>query len=110
MDTRKLKWVIIAASTVLTGVVVSVSGVIGFIGLVVPHMMRGVAGSAHRRLIPLALLGGGLFAVIADLLSRVLIAPEELPVGVISAFLERLFPVSDPEREQRKDVREVMRQ
>ena len=74
-------------------------------------MMRGVAGSAHRRLIPLALLGGGLFAVIADLLSRVLIAPEELPVGVISAFFwSAFFPVSDPEREQRKDVREVMRQ
>lgn len=52
----------------------------GFIVFVVPHMMRGVAGSAHRRLIPLALLGGGLFAVIADFLSRVLIAPEELPV------------------------------
>ena len=67
------------------------SGVIGFIGLVVPHMMRGVAGSAHRRLIPLALLGGGLFAVIADLLSRVLIAPEELPVGVISAFFGAPF-------------------
>lgn len=91
VDTRKLKWVIIAASTVLTGVVVSVSGVIGFIGLVVPHMMRGVAGSAHRRLIPLALLGGGLFAVIADFLSRVLIAPEELPVGVISAFFGAPF-------------------
>ena len=56
-----------------------------------PHMMRGVAGSAHRRLIPLALLGGGLFAVIADLLSRVLIAPEELPVGVISAFFGAPF-------------------
>jgi FecCD transport family len=91
VDTRKLKWVIIAVSTLLTGVVVSVSGVIGFIGLVIPHMMRRVAGSGHRRLIPLALLGGGLFAVIADLLSRVLIAPEELPVGVISAFFGAPF-------------------
>lgn len=91
VDTRRLKWMIIAASTVLTGVVVSVSGVIGFIGLVVPHIMRRIAGSGHKRLIPLVILGGGLFAMIADLLSRVLIAPEELPIGVISAFFGAPF-------------------
>lgn len=91
VDTGKLKWVIIIASTVLTGVVVSVSGVIGFIGLVVSHIIRRIAGSGHRKLIPLALLGGGLFAVIADLLSRILIAPEELQIGVISAFFGAPF-------------------
>ena len=91
VDTGKLKWVIIIASTVLTGVVVSVSGVIGFIGLVVPHIIRRISGSGHRKLIPLSLLGGGLFAVIADLLSRILISPEELQIGVISAFFGAPF-------------------
>ena len=85
-DTRRIKLVIILASTILTGVVVSVSGVIGFVGLVVPHVMRGFIGSGHKRLIPMAILGGGLFAMIADLISRIIIAPEELPIGVIAAF------------------------
>lgn len=91
MDVRRLKWVIIIMSTVLTGVVVSVSGVIGFIGLVIPHIMRSVIGSGHKRLIPLVILGGGLFAMIADLISRVIIAPEELPIGVVSAFFGAPF-------------------
>ena len=60
-----------------TGVVVSVSGVIGFVGLVVPHVMRGMVGSGHKRLVPMAILGGGLFTMVADLISRVIIAPEE---------------------------------
>lgn len=91
MDVRRLKWVIIIMSTVLTGVVVSVSGVIGFIGLVIPHIMRSVIGSGHKRLIPLVILAGGLFAMIADLISRVIIAPEELPIGVVSAFFGAPF-------------------
>ena len=90
-DTRRIKLLIILASTVLTGVVVSVSGVIGFVGLVVPHIMRGFVGSVHKRLIPVSILGGGLFAMIADLISRVIIAPEELPIGVIAAFFGAPF-------------------
>lgn len=91
VDTRKTKLLIIVASTVLTGVVVSVSGVIGFVGLVVPHIMRQFVGSGHKRLIPVAILGGGLFTVIADLISRIIIAPEELPIGVIAAFIGAPF-------------------
>lgn len=86
MDTRRIKLVIIAASTVLTGVVVSVSGVIGFVGLVVPHIVRSLVGSSHKKLLPLVILGGGLFTVVTDLLSRVILDPQELPIGVISAF------------------------
>lgn len=91
VDTKRIKLVIILASTVLTGVVVSVSGVIGFVGLVVPHIVRNVVGSKHKRLIPMVILTGGLFTVIADLISRVIIAPAELPIGVISAFFGAPF-------------------
>ncbi|WP_373218356.1 FecCD family ABC transporter permease [Ruminococcus sp. 5_1_39BFAA] len=91
VDSKKIKLVIIAASTVLTGVVVSVSGVIGFVGLVVPHIVRNVTGSKHKRLTPMAILVGGLFTVITDLISRVIIAPAELPIGVISAFFGAPF-------------------
>lgn len=91
VDTKKIKLVIIAASTVLTGVVVSVSGVIGFVGLVVPHIVRNLIGSKHGRLIPMSILAGGLFTMIADLISRVVIDPEELPIGVVSAFFGAPF-------------------
>lgn len=86
VDTRKTKLLIIITATILTGVVVSVSGVIGFVGLVVPHIMRSFVGSGHKRLIPVAILAGGLFSMVADLISRIIIAPEELPIGVIAAF------------------------
>ena len=91
VDTRKMKLVIIATSTILTGVVVSVSGVIGFVGLVVPHIMRSFVGSGHRRLIPMAILGGGLFTMLTDLISRTIIAPSELPIGVVAAFFGAPF-------------------
>ena len=57
----------------------------------IPHIMRSVIGSGHKRLIPLVILAGGLFAMIADLISRVIIAPEELPIGVVSAFFGAPF-------------------
>ena len=91
VEVQKVRWMIILASTVLTGAVVSVSGVIGFVGLVVPHILRGFIGSRHRELIPAVVLAGGLFAILADLISRVLIAPEELPVGVVAAFFGAPF-------------------
>ena len=91
VDTRKTKLLIIITATILTGVVVSVSGVIGFVGLVVPHIMRSFVGSGHKRLIPVAILAGGLFSMVADLISRIIIAPEELPIGVIAAFIGAPF-------------------
>lgn len=91
VQTRRVKLVIILLSTILTGVVVSVSGVIGFVGLVIPHIMRSLAGSSHIRLLPLAALTGGLFMMLADTASRALAAPEELPVGIISSFLGAPF-------------------
>ena len=91
VNTRNVKLLVILMSTVLAGITVSVSGVIGFIGLVVPHVMRRFTGSKHIRLIPAAILGGGLFTMLADLFSRVVFDPEELPIGVICSLVGAPF-------------------
>lgn len=91
VDTGKLKLWIIIISTLLTGIIVSVSGTIGFVGLTFPHITRSIVGTKHKRLVPASMLVGGTFLVIADILSRVLVAPEELPIGVVSAFFGAPF-------------------
>jgi len=91
VDTGKLKMWIIVLATLLTGVIVSVSGTIGFVGLTFPHITRSIVGTKHRRLVPASMLVGGTFLVIADILSRVVVAPEELPIGVVSAFFGAPF-------------------
>lgn len=75
------------AASMLTGVMVSASGVIGFVGLVVPHAMRLLVGGDHRRLLPAALLGGAAFLVLADTVSRMALSPRELPIGVVTAIV-----------------------
>ena len=70
----------------MIGAMVSVSGMIGFVGLMVPHVMRLIVGSDHRLLLPASFLAGGIFLCWADTLARVLLAPAELPVGIITAF------------------------
>ena len=91
VDTGKLKLLIIVIATLLTGVIVSISGTIGFVGLTIPHITRSIVGTKHLRLVPASMLVGGTFLVIADILSRVLVAPEELPIGVVSAFFGAPF-------------------
>ena len=91
VDTDKLKLIIIAVATLLTGVIVSVSGTIGFVGLTIPHITRSIVGTKHSRLIPASVLVGGTFLVVADIISRVIVAPEELPIGVVSAFFGAPF-------------------
>jgi iron complex transport system permease protein len=72
---------------VLTAGAVSTAGAIGFVGLVVPHACRHAFGPDHRLLLPAAALGGGSFLVLADVLARVVLAPQQLPVGVITALV-----------------------
>lgn len=72
-------------ASLITGVVVSVSGVVGFVGLIIPHMCRMVFGPDHRLLIPASFLTGGMFLVGADLLGRTVLAPTEIPVGAVTA-------------------------
>ncbi len=91
MEVEKTKHVLLLAVSLLTGVVVSVSGIIGFVGLIVPHLMRMAFGADHRMLIPASGLFGVFFLVTADTLARTIIAPGELPVGVITAFLGAPF-------------------
>lgn len=83
---RRNKRVLVAIASVLTGCTVSFTGVIGFIDLAVPHMIRRGLGPSHRALIPFAAISGGIFMVLADLLARTLIPPLDLPVGAITAL------------------------
>lgn len=91
VDVVGTKLVLLVLVSVTIGTVVAFSGLIGFVGLIVPHMARMAFGSDHRLLIPVASLGGACFLVAADTLARTLIAPSELPVGVISAFVGAPF-------------------
>jgi iron complex transport system permease protein len=77
---------IILAATLATAAAVAFSGIIGFVGLIVPHVMRNLWGSDYRRLLPLSILGGASFLLAADILARILLAPQELPVGIITAL------------------------
>jgi iron complex transport system permease protein len=79
--------VVYIAASILTGLAVSVSGAIGYVGLLVPHVMRLIFGSDHRVLLPTAAFGGAIAVVIADTLARTVVAPSELPVGAISAMV-----------------------
>ncbi|MFI5268843.1 MAG: FecCD family ABC transporter permease [Chloroflexota bacterium] len=84
---QRQKLAIIAVSTLLTAFAVTLSGLIGFVGLVVPHAVRLLLGPNHRTLLPAAALGGASFLVLADLGARVALAPLELPVGIVTALL-----------------------
>ena len=85
LDARRLKRLLLGVATLMTGVAVAVSGTIGFVGLIVPHAMRLVIGPDHRWLLPASALSGALFLIVADTGARVVIAPAELPVGIITA-------------------------
>ena len=85
--THKLLWVIYLLASVLTASAVSIAGNIGFVGLIVPHLMRLLVGSDHRILFPAAAMFGGLFLVLSDTLARTVLAPRQLPVGVVTALL-----------------------
>jgi iron complex transport system permease protein len=84
---ERTKRALFVIASVLTGVSVAVAGVIGFVGLVVPHIMRGLVGRDSRILLVASFLGGGTFLVLCDTVARVLIAPVELPVGVVTGLL-----------------------
>jgi len=86
LDAERTKRIAFFASALLTGAVVSVSGLISFVGIMIPHVLRMLIGSDHRLLLPASVLGGGIFLMAADAVARSLIAPTEIPVGVITAL------------------------
>jgi len=86
VDVTRVKLLVYVAASVLTGLAVSVSGAIGYVGLLVPHVMRMLVGSDYRLLIPASALGGAIAIVLADTLARTIVAPTELPVGAMTAM------------------------
>jgi iron complex transport system permease protein len=87
VDVRRLRLNLFLVTSLMAGVAVAVSGIIGFVGLVVPHIVRLMVGSDHRRVLPTGVLFGASFMVLGDLLARTIVAPQEMPIGVITAFI-----------------------
>ncbi|MDZ5474207.1 iron chelate uptake ABC transporter family permease subunit [Bacillus sp. 31A1R] len=87
VNVQRRKMIILTAGSILTGAAVAVSGTIGFVGLVIPHLSRLLWGPDHKHLLPLSILTGSAFLILADLVSRTIIAPTELPIGVITALI-----------------------
>ncbi len=84
---EKLRIVLLMIASAVTAAAVSVSGIIGFVGLIVPHAVRMIVGPDHRQLIPFSILAGGVFLLVADTVARTLFAPAEIPIGVMTAFI-----------------------
>ena len=87
MNIKLNRFLLIVCSSILAGAAVSFSGLLGFVGLIVPHIVRKFTGNSHKKLIPYAALAGAGFVVLCDLLSRVLFAPYEVPVGIVMSFI-----------------------
>lgn len=87
VNVRRVKLVILVTVSVLIGVCVSIGGTIGFVGLVMPHMARMVAGPNHKRLLPASMFSGAIFLLLADLVARTLLSPIELSIGVVTSLV-----------------------
>jgi len=86
LNVRRAKFIIIVAASLVTAAAVSFAGIIGFVGLVVPHVIRIWWGVDYRRLIPLSILGGASALLLADVLARIVMSPQELPLGIVTAL------------------------
>jgi len=91
LDPARSRMIVIVAASLLTAAAVSVSGLIGFVGLVVPHMIRLMVSHSYRVIVPLSALAGGAFLAFVDIGARTLVVPSELPVGVVTAFVGAPF-------------------
>jgi iron complex transport system permease protein len=91
IDVTRLRRYLLVVTALLTGVIVAISGGIGFVGLMIPHIVRMLVGSDHRRLLPLTALVGGIFLIWADVLARTLAPPSELPLGVVTSMIGAPF-------------------
>jgi len=101
LEVERFKTLMLATGALLTAAAVSVAGLIGFVGLMTPHILRLVVGADHRRLIPASILGGAAFMILADLAARTLVSPEEIPVGAVTAVLGGPFFLYLLRRERR---------
>nr|WP_221473240.1 iron ABC transporter permease [Planomonospora venezuelensis] len=94
LNAPRVRLVVLLAASLATASAVAVSGLIGFVGIVVPHVVRRLAGGSYRIVLPLSLLGGAAFLVLADVMARTVLAPAELPIGVVTAFVGAPFFVA----------------
>ena len=91
LHVARIRLVVVAAATVGTAAAVAVSGLIGFVGIIVPHTIRLLVGGSYRLLLPVSILVGGGFLVLADAFARTILSPAELPIGVVTAFFGAPF-------------------
>lgn len=91
VNVERKKFMLLAVGALMTGAAVALSGLVGFVGLIVPHVTRILLGPQHRLLLPASLLSGAVFLVIADLIARTVIAPQEVPLGVVTALIGAPF-------------------
>jgi iron complex transport system permease protein len=101
LDVERFKRTAVATGALLAAAAVSAAGVIGFVGLMTPHLLRLVLGADHQRLVPAVILGGAAFLVLADLAARTVLSPEEIPVGAVTALLGGPFFLYLLRREKR---------
>ncbi|WP_275546335.1 MULTISPECIES: FecCD family ABC transporter permease [unclassified Pseudomonas] len=94
LEPRRVRLLVFVAASLLTGVLVSLSGAIGFVGLILPHVARFLVGAEHRRLLPVAALLGALFLVWVDVAARTWLAPQDLPIGIVTAAIGGVFFVA----------------
>lgn len=87
VNVRRVKLEVLICISVLIGVCVSLGGTIGFVGLVTPHILRGILGPNHKKLLPACVFGGAVFLLLADLLCRTVLSPRELPIGIVTSFV-----------------------
>lgn len=86
VDTNRFRTQLFVVTSLITGVLVAVSGGIGFVGLMLPHVARRLVGADHRRVLPVAALGGAVFLVWADVVARTLFSPQEIPIGIVTSL------------------------
>jgi iron complex transport system permease protein len=86
IDVEKLKLILLVAATLVTAAAVSFVGIIGFVGIIIPHAVRLIWGPDYRFLLPLSVLVGGIFLILTDIIARTILAPSEVPIGIITAF------------------------
>ena len=91
IDVGRTRLILVVAATVGTAAAVSVTGLIGFVGIIVPHAIRMLTGASYRALLPLSVLGGAGFFVLADVIARTALAPAEIPIGIVTAFFGAPF-------------------
>ena len=91
VNIQRVRLLVVVAATVGTAAAVAVSGLIGFVGIIVPHTIRLLVSSSYRAIVPLSLLVGAGFLVLADVIARTVLSPAELPIGVVTAFFGAPF-------------------